>query len=88
MSASPEPSAEGAADRPPVLVRWAVAFGKFWWDFLVGDTPELFVGTVVSIGTVAWLVHAHGGRGVVVGLLPVLVAAMLWLTTHRCRARH
>ena len=22
----------------------------FWWDFLVGDTPELFVAVVVIVG--------------------------------------
>ena len=23
------------------LLKWVKAFGKFWWDFLVGDTLSL-----------------------------------------------
>ena len=34
----------GRAGRRPLAVRWLTAFGRFWWDFLIGDTPELFVG--------------------------------------------
>ena len=30
-----------------------VGFARFWWDFLVGDTPELFVAAVVILGVVA-----------------------------------
>jgi hypothetical protein len=24
------------------------AFGHFWWDFLIGDTPELAVATLLT----------------------------------------
>jgi hypothetical protein len=27
--------------------RTARSFGSFWWDFLIGDTPELFVSVPV-----------------------------------------
>ena len=26
------------------------AFGHFWWDFLIGDTPELALATGVIVG--------------------------------------
>jgi hypothetical protein len=57
------------------------AFGRFWYDFLIGDRPELFVGPIVGLAAVAvviaprWpvaagfvlfvLVVASGGWGVV-----------------------
>lgn len=61
----------------PLLLRWLVAFGRFWWDFLIGDTPELFVGTVGVLAAVALIAHA-GGPGVLAWAgLPLLVLAML-----------
>ncbi|HXQ61271.1 MAG TPA: hypothetical protein VN796_02995 [Acidimicrobiales bacterium] len=67
--------------------RGAVAFGRFWWDFLVGETPELLVGAVVAVGGAALLVHSGAVRAVVVGALPVLVVAILALSVWRARAR-
>jgi hypothetical protein len=67
--------------------RALVAFGTFWWEFLVGDTPELLVGSVVAIAVAALLVHQVGVRAVVVGALPVLVVAILVLSTFRARRR-
>ena len=43
------------SERPPIVVRLVKGFGRFWWDFLVGDTPELFVAVVVIIGVIALL---------------------------------
>ena len=31
------------------LRRGARIFGSFWWDFLVGDTPELFLAVVAVV---------------------------------------
>ena len=42
--------------------RWLVAFGRFWWEFLIGDTPELFVGGVAVIGVLALLCLRPGLR--------------------------
>jgi len=47
------------------LARGLRAFGRFWWDFLVGDTPELFVVTLVVVGIAFALSGLH--------LLPVIV---------------
>ncbi len=56
--------------------RSLVAFGRFWWDFLVGDTPELFVGMLVVVGVVVLLVHL-GARDAAIGVAPALVIALL-----------
>jgi hypothetical protein len=64
-----------------------VTFGRFWWEFLVGDTPELLVGSLSSMGAAALLVHQVGVRAVVVGALPVLVVGILAWLTYRAQAR-
>ena len=38
-----------------LAARLLKGFAMFWWDFLVGDTPELFIAAVVSIAVVALL---------------------------------
>ena len=48
--AEPEPRVRR---RTPVA-RMVAAFGRFWWDFLIGDTPEFAVATGILIG-VAYL---------------------------------
>jgi len=60
------------------------AFGRFWWEFLVGDTPEVTVG-VVAVVVVALLLRHQ--RVVAVVLLPLLVASLLAATTWRGRRR-
>lgn len=82
-----EGSGTGAAGAAPAWRRALVAFGHFWWDFLVGDTPELLAGALVAVGAAALLVHGVGVRSVVVGALPVLVVAILILSSLRARAR-
>ena len=93
MSALPDDpiASVGATDSTPARapdalpMRWLSAFGRFWWDFLVGDTPELFVGTVVAVGLVALLAHMHLYRAMLLVLLPVMVATMLGATVRRGR---
>ncbi len=60
------------------------AFGHFWWDFLVGDTPELAVATGVIVA-VAFLVDSSTLVGVIA--LPLLAAAFLVLSALRGRRR-
>lgn len=60
------------------------AFGRFWWNFLVGDTPELFVATVVIVA-VALALHSHRVAAVVT--LPLLAIAMLVASAYRGRRR-
>ncbi len=53
------------------------AFGRFWWEFLIGDTPELFVGAVAVIGTVAFLCLWPALRTAAAYVAPVLVSLVL-----------
>ena len=73
----------------PLVVRWLRSFGAFWWDFLVGDTPELFVGALVVIGVVALLAKAWSVNAAAVTALPVLVVALLAASVARAsRSKH
>ena len=57
-------------------MRWLRAFGRFWYDFLVGDRWELFVGPIVALA-VAWLlVGAHVAGGLVGAVLFLSIAAV------------
>lgn len=40
-----------------VVAKVVVGFLRFWWDFLVGETPEIFVGTVAIFIIVELLLH-------------------------------
>lgn len=59
------------------------AFGRFWVDFLVGDTPELFVAMLVLVGLAFGLRHV---RVAAVVCLPVLAAAFLLVSAWRGRS--
>ena len=66
-------------------VRRAIrAFGLFWWDFLVGDTPELALATGVLVG-LAFLLDGQRIVGAI--LLPLVATAFLFLSTYRGRRR-
>ena len=62
--------------------RAARAFGIFWWDFLVGDTPELFVA-VAAVVALALLLRRH--REIAVVLLPTITVLFLVVSTVRGR---
>ncbi len=66
------------------VVRWAKAFGHFWWDFLVGDTPELFAAMLVIVGIAFALRH---DRLADVVALPLLAVAALAASAWRGRIR-
>jgi hypothetical protein len=56
------------------------SFGRFWWDFVVGDDWRAAAGIVVAIAVTAALVAAGLNAW---WLLPVAVAAILWLSLRR-----
>jgi hypothetical protein len=60
------------------------AFGLFWWDFLVGEAPALFVGALVAIGLALALRH-HRVADIVV--LPIVAVGFLAVSTYRGRQR-
>jgi hypothetical protein len=59
-------------------MRYVIAFGRFWYDFLIGDRPELFVGPIVALALVA--VIAQPGWPAASGLLlfGLIVASGGW----------
>jgi hypothetical protein len=72
----------GTAARRNPVTRGIVAFGRFWWDFLIGDTPELFLATLVVIGLAEGLHHER-----VLGIVVVLVAVVGFLGVSTWRGR-
>jgi hypothetical protein len=65
------------------LKRVVRGFAMFWWDFLVGDTPELFVAALLILGVVALIsVSAHANTLAVV-FLPLFVIVALGLSVLR-----
>ena len=64
----------------PLVARWIVGFGHFWWDFLIGDTPELFVGAVVVVSLVGLVSLDHSLRTPAAVILPLLVAGLLGIS--------
>jgi hypothetical protein len=72
-------------------VRLVRGFGRFWWDFIVGD--EWRMAVVVACATVVGAVAASGawvgGRGLAVAMaagVMLVVAAILIGTGRRRRA--
>jgi hypothetical protein len=61
-------------------VKKLAAFGRFWWDFVIGDDWLVAVLVVVAIGATAAL--AAGGI-TAWWLVPVAVPAILWLSLRR-----
>jgi apolipoprotein N-acyltransferase len=56
------------------------AFGRFWWNFIVGDDPLAAAAIVVAIGATAALAAAGIDAW---WLMPVAVAAVLWVSVRR-----
>ena len=89
MPAWPDGGADGAsasAGSSPVglLRRGLRSFGHFWWDFLVGDTPELFIAVLVILGITA-LLAADVSTVAAWVTMPVLVIAALIISVRRGR---
>jgi hypothetical protein len=56
------------------------AFGHFWWDFVVGDDWRVAAGIVLAFGLTALLATTSAPAW---WLLPLAVAAVLWLSLRR-----
>jgi len=66
------------------VTRGLRAFGLFWWDFLVGDTPEL----ALAVGAIVGLAFLLDGQRIVGAiLLPLVAAVFLFVSTYRGRRR-
>ena len=45
------------------------AFGRFWWEFLIGENPDAFFGAIVTIGAALLLRHDRAAAITVVPLM-------------------
>ena len=59
-------------------------FGKFWWDFLIGEVPSLFVGVLVVVGLALSLRHERVAASV---LIPLVSLGFLVASTYHGRQR-
>ena len=58
-------------------MQFIVNFGKFWYDFIIGDDWRIAAAVVVALGLTALLVHA----GVAAWwLLPLVVVVFLGIS--------
>lgn len=77
----------GTGHREPLSL--LAAFGRFWWDFLVGDTPGLTVGALVALGVALGAEHTHlrllGFIGMPVVVLVTLAASLARVARRRTR---
>jgi hypothetical protein len=60
------------------------SFGRFWWDFVVGDDWRLAGGVAVSLGLTWLLAHEDVDAW---WLLPTLVAILLAASLRRAAGR-
>ena len=59
------------------VTRAVRAFGHFWWDFLVGDTPELFVAMLVILGVTLLLAKGVSTTAAWVAMPALVIAALV-----------
>ncbi|MCU1362306.1 MAG: hypothetical protein JWM55_134 [Acidimicrobiaceae bacterium] len=67
------------------LARALKGFGLFWWDFLVGDTPEITVVVLLILGVVALASEVAHLNVLAYVALPVLAIAALTISVARAR---
>ena len=65
-------------------MRKVAAFGRFWWDFVVGDDPVVAIGVVLALAVTGAL-NAVGLAGW--WLLPVAAMAALGVSLWRVARR-
>ena len=56
------------------------AFGRFWWDFVIGDDWLAAVLVAIAIGITAAVAHSDVTAW---WLMPVAVALVLWISLRR-----
>ena len=65
-------------------MRYVVAFGRFWWDFVVGDDWLTAAGLVIALGVTAAVAHDDVSAW---WLLPVAVIGLLVVSIRRATTR-
>lgn len=66
------------------IARGLRSFGQFWWEFLIGDAPELFAATAAVV-VLALLLRHH--RDVAYVVVPLTTAVVLVGSTLRAAGR-
>jgi hypothetical protein len=57
-------------------MKYLMNFGRFWYDFIVGDSVALAIGGIAALALTALLVAVAGGA-LAAWLLPLLVILTL-----------
>jgi hypothetical protein len=73
------------SDDRSVIGRLVKGFGRFWWDFLVGDTPEITVAVIIILGVVALASNVMHVNALAYVALPLLAIVTLALSVQRAR---
>ena len=66
-------------------MRWVAAFGRFWWDFLVGDDWTIAAGVLVALA-LTWALTAVEDLPAWV-VLPAAGALLVAQSVRRARGR-
>jgi len=61
-------------------MKWLRGFGRFWWDFVIGDDWRVAALVAAGIGATAALAAAGVNDW---WLLPLVVLLALWLSLRR-----
>ena len=61
-------------------MKYVTAFGRFWWDFIVGDDWRSAAGVLAAIGITAALAAVGWAAW---WFLPPATAIVLWLSLRR-----
>jgi hypothetical protein len=77
------PSIGALVSEPSLASKVVRGFARFWWDFLVGDTPELFVAVLFTVAVVALLSLAGHFAAAAAIALPTMVVMALALSLWR-----
>ncbi len=65
-------------------MRYVVAIGRFWYEFIVGDDWLVAAGVVVALGATALLAHVDASAWWV---MPLAVVALLGTSLRRATRR-
>jgi hypothetical protein len=65
-------------------VKFVLAFGRFWYDFIVGDSVLLAIGGLVVLAA-AWVIAQGDIAGLADVVLPLVVVATLWVSLPKGR---
>ena len=66
-------------------MRYLRSFGRFWWNFIVGDDWRVAAGVAVALALTSFLTHEGVNAW---WLLPAAVAVVLALSLRRAAGRN